>query len=260
MGTSEMDTSDGRDGQPYAGPDTGLDGPLPNRFDRGTLTGCLGIVCVLALPGLLFLPVEDWALPPLITQLVPLVGVAAAALGLWLLSRVPGAEPAPRSSDPLHPLTRSGRSPLMEQPASPANRRGCLAGLGMAALALAGYLVVGLAAQRTAILLGTLLATAAGGALVAYGALVAAGRLPAPAWRWARGPAQGIRTPQALPLVFAGLVSVLWALFVAASHGYFWAPLGVGAIILASALTRPIARRLPPPNRPDAAPTPGRHE
>jgi hypothetical protein len=260
MGAPEMSTSDGRDGEPYAELGAGLDGPLPNRFDRGTLIGCLGILCVLALPGLLFLPVEDWPLPPLIAQLVPLVGVAAAALGLWLLARVPGAEPAPRSSDPLHPLTRLGRPPLMERPASPANRLGCLAALGLTALAAAGYLIVGLAAQRTAILLGTLLATAAGGALVAFGALVAAGRLPAPAWRWARGPAQGSRAPQALPLVFAGLVSLLWALFVAASRGYFWAPLGVGAIILAGALTRPITRRLPPPNRPDTAPTPGRHE
>ena len=259
-----MGMSDNRDGQPNAGSgagsDAGLDGPLPNRFDRGTLTGCLGILCVLALPGLLFLPIEDWPLPPLIAQLVPLAGVTAAALGLWLLSRVPGVEPAPRSSDPLHPLTRTGRPPLMEQPASPANRQGCLAGLGLAALAIAGYLIVGLAAHQTAILVGTLLATAAGGALLAYGTLVAGGRLPAPAWRWVRGPAQGSRAPQALPLVFAGLVSVLWALFVAASHGYFWAPLGVGAIILASALTRPITRRLPPPNRSDAASTPGRHK
>jgi len=244
-----MGTSDGRDGQPSGG----LDGPLPNRFDRGTFVGCLGILCVLALPGLLFLPVESWSLPPLIAQLVPLVGVAGAALGLLLLSRVPGAEPAPRSSDPLHPLTRAGRPPLVDRPASAANQRGCLAGLGLAALAVAGYLVVGLATRQTATLLGTLLTTAAGGGLVAYGALVAAGRLPPPAWRWARMPAQGSRAPQALPLAFAGLVSVLWALFVAASHGYFWAPLGVGAIILAGALTRPITRRLPRPDRPDGA-------
>lgn len=257
---AEMGTSDDRDGQPYERPDAGLDGPLPNRFNRGTFVGCLGILCVLALPGLLFLPVESWPLPPLITQLVPLVGVAGAALGFWLLSRVPGAEPAPRSSDPLHPLTRAGRPPMMERPASAANRWGCLAGLGLAALAAAGYLVVGLAAQRTAILLGTLLATAAGGGLVAYGALVAFGRLPPPAWRWVRGPAQGRPAPQALPVVFAGMVSVLWALFVAASHGYFWAPLGVGAIILAGALASPIARRLPGQDRPDAAQMPDRRE
>jgi hypothetical protein len=260
MGMPEMGTSDSHDDQPYGERSTGPDGPLPNRFDRGTFTGCLGILCVLALPGLLFLPVESWPLPPLIAQLVPLAGVTGAALGLWLLSRVPGTEPAPRSSDPLHPLTRTGRPPLIERPASPANRSGCLAGLGLAALAVTGYLVVGLAAHQTAILLGTLLATAAGGGLLAYGALVAAGRLSAPAWRWVRGPAQGSRAPQALPLVFAGLVSVLWALFVAASHGYVWAPLGVGAIILAGALTRPITRRLPRSDRPGAVPPPGRRE
>jgi len=55
-------------------------------------------------------------------------------------------------------------------------------------------------------------------------------------------------------------VSVLWALFVAASHGYFWAPLGVGAIILAGAIASPIARRLPGQDRPDTARMPDRRE
>ena len=40
----------------------GGDGPLPNRFTRGTLVGCLGICCVLALPVLFFLPLKPGAI------------------------------------------------------------------------------------------------------------------------------------------------------------------------------------------------------
>ncbi|HLJ80209.1 MAG TPA: hypothetical protein VKT52_01905, partial [Ktedonobacterales bacterium] len=99
------------------------EGPLPNRFNRGTAIGCLGILCVLALPALLALPVEQWRVPGWVLRLVPLVGVAVVALGASLLARVPGAA-APRPTDPLRPLTRTGATPLREEPATSANRRG----------------------------------------------------------------------------------------------------------------------------------------
>src|SRR5215469_15675092 len=99
------------------------DGPLPNRLSWATLGGCLGILCVLALPALLMLPVERWDLPPWLAGLVPLVGLSAVALGIWLLGRVPaGGGATQRMADPLRPLTSAGRLPLVERPATAANR------------------------------------------------------------------------------------------------------------------------------------------
>ncbi|MFI5273344.1 MAG: hypothetical protein ACHQ4H_09975, partial [Ktedonobacterales bacterium] len=101
----------------YAVPDQPQDvPPLPNRFDGGTALGCLGIVCVLALPAILFLPVEDWHLPTWALRLVPLLALGIALVGVWLLARMPPAR-LPRSSDPRYPLTEAGRAPVVEQPA-----------------------------------------------------------------------------------------------------------------------------------------------
>jgi hypothetical protein len=53
----------------------------------GALVGCLGILCVLAMPALLFLPVETWGAPTWIILLAPLVAFGIVALGGWLLWR-----------------------------------------------------------------------------------------------------------------------------------------------------------------------------
>src|SRR5262249_60793067 len=68
--------------------------PLPNRFNRGTLAGCLGIVCVLALPAILFLPIETWGLPEWTLRLVPLPAMGCALGGAALLLRVAHADAA----------------------------------------------------------------------------------------------------------------------------------------------------------------------
>src|SRR5579864_6260606 len=82
--------------------------PLTHHLDRGTLAGCLGILLVLSLPALLFLPLESWHLPLWLGRLLPLVVVGAVVLGVWLIFQVPSHAPA-RSYDPRYPLTRGGR-------------------------------------------------------------------------------------------------------------------------------------------------------
>lgn len=218
--------------------------PLQARIDRGTLIGCLGILCVLALPALLFLPVESWHLPLWLLRLVPLIAVGMASLGAWLLTRVP-ASPAVHSSDPLHPLTSEGFSPVIEQPAQPGNRIGLIVAYALIVMGVTGYGIVTFGATDVAILAGTLLASGTGGALVVYGVLAATRRLAVPAWRWIRIPIQGGLVFQVLPLTFIGLVTLVWALFIAAGQGYVWAPLGVGALILGSVLIGPVTQRLP---------------
>lgn len=217
--------------------------PLEPHLDRGTLIGCLGILCVLALPAILFLPVETWHLPPWGLRLVPLVAISLALIGAVLLAHVPPSAPV-RSRDPMRPLTGRGASPLQERPAEPRNRTALLAVWLLLALCLCGYLLVSFVARDAGTLPGTLLASAAGTALVIYGALAAARRLPLPAWRWVRVPISGGLAPQALPPAAAGALSVAWALIVAAGEGYAWAPLGVGVLIVGGALAGPAARRL----------------
>lgn len=223
--------------------------PLPNRFDRATFTGCLGIACVLALPAILFLPVETWGLPEWAQRLVPLVGVAFALAGAALLSRVPAAA-AGRSTDPRRPLTGAGRPPLVERPAREENRAALLIAWALVVVCVIGYLSVSFARRPAGVVVGTLLASVAGGALVVYGALALARRLPAPAWHWVRTPVSGAGSAQCLPFGTAGVVALAWALFVAAGEGYAWAPLGVGVLILGGALIGPLTQRLTPPRGP----------
>ncbi len=94
--------------------------PLPNRFSRGTLLGCLGIACVLAMPALLFLPLDEWHVPGWVGVLVPLLALCALAVGAVLLARVPSATAS--ASDPWRPLTGAGMPPLLEHPAASGNR------------------------------------------------------------------------------------------------------------------------------------------
>lgn len=218
--------------------------PLQTRLDRGTLTGCVGILCVLALPVLLFLPVESWHLPLWLLRLVPLIAVGMMSLGAGMLTRVP-VSPAARSSDPLHPLTSEGFSPVIEQPARRANRIGLIIACILVLIGASGYTLTTFSVTGDATFTGTLLAMGAGGALLLYGVLAARRRLAVPAWRWIRIPIQGGLVFQVLPLTLFGLVALVWALFIAASQGYIWAPVGIGALILGGALTGPLMQRLP---------------
>ena len=221
------------------------EGPLPNRFNRGTISGCLGILCVLALPALLALPVEQWRVPGWMARLVPLIGVAVVAVGAALLARVPGAA-MPRSTDPRRPLTRSGAAPLHEQPATAANRLGLAGAMALVLCSLGGYLLVSAdAAGGAGMLVGAVVVWTAGMALIAYAALAARRVIASPAWHWVRMPIRGGVAPQALPFGVIGFIAVVWALFVAAEQGYFWAPVGVGVLLLTAALTGPILQRLP---------------
>lgn len=233
-------------------------GPLPNRVTRGTLVGCLGILCVLALPALLFVPFESFHLPGWVLRLIPLVGVAVVVAGAWLLARVPSAAAPPNR--PEWPRTRAGRAPLLERPATGANRASLAIALALTLCCVAGYLIVSAAgAADLVVLAGTLIAYLAGLALLVLAVLALANRVPAPAWRWERREAQRRLGPQAIPFACVAVVAVVWALFVASAQGYFWAPLGVGAMILAGALAGPILQRLPPRGRPAPGPSPADH-
>lgn len=225
-------------------PTYGGEQPLQPHLDRGTLTGCLGILCVLALPVLLFLPVESWRLPLWLLRLVPLAAVGMAALGTWLLTRVP-ASPAARPSDPLHPLTSEGFAPLIEQPAQRANRVGLIIACILILIGALGYVLTTFGATDIFIFAGTLLASAVGAALLLYGVLAARRRLAVPAWRWIRIPIQDGVVYQVLPLTLIGLVALVWALFIAEEQGYIWAPVGIGVLILGSALLGPVTQRFP---------------
>jgi hypothetical protein len=217
--------------------------PLEHHLDRGTIIGCLGLPCVLALPAILFLPVETWHLPTWALRLVPLVAIGCALVGAILLVRVPSAAPA-RSQDPLHPLTSRGSAPVQDLPAAFRNRVTLAAAALLLALCVLGYVLVSFGIYPATTLSGTLLTAAAGAALLVSGVLAAAGQLPVPAWRWVRLPIAAGLAPQALPTAAAGALALAWALIVAAGEGYAWAPLGVGALILGGALAGPAARRL----------------
>lgn len=225
--------------------DAGADGPLPNRFTRGTLVGCLGILCVLTLPALLFVPVEEFNLPGWMQRLIPLIGVAVVVTGVWLLSRVPSAN-APRVSGPERPLTRSGHAPVLERPATSANRAALIAAMLLIVCCVTGYVVISVAGRSdAAVLVGTLITYLAGVVLLGISLLSVVNRMPAPAWHWERVLISRNVGTQAIPFACVGIVAVVWALFVASAQGYFWAPLGVGLVLLAGMLTGPILQRLP---------------
>lgn len=225
-------------------PDDDSAAPLPNRFTGGTLMGCLGILCVMTLPALLFIPIESLDVPGWVARLIPLVGVAMVVVGAWLLSRVPSRADAP-AGDPAHPLTHAGRPPILERPASAANRVALLAALALCACCVAGYILVSMTAETSVVLVGTLLTYLAGLLLFGASLLEMWLRLRAPAWRWERVTVQRNLAPQAIPFACVGIVAVVWALFVAYGQGYVWARIGIGALILAGALTGPVLQRLP---------------
>ena len=44
----------------------------------GTIIGCLGILCVFAMPALLFLPVDAWGAPTWVILLAPLLALGSS--------------------------------------------------------------------------------------------------------------------------------------------------------------------------------------
>lgn len=227
------------------------DAPLPNRLNRGTLLGCAGLLFVLAMPALLFVPLEDWSPPLWLGLLVPLIAFASAALGAWLLARVPASSPM-RSRDPAHPLTSTGQSPVIERPAARPHR---LAAAGAALLVVAGVGGYGLASAsalaRAPLMRGLGLSGLAGIALTLDGFLVSGGRLPVPAWRWVRVPVQSSLSRQGAPLVLMGLVEITWALWVALGAGLGLGAAGLALLTLVMVLAAPLGRRASPRQRDD---------
>src|SRR5215469_3833958 len=163
--------------------------PSPS-LNRGTLIGCAGLLLVLSFPALLFLPVERWHLPLWLWNLIWLVGLSGLALGTYLLIRMP-ADARVRMVDPVRPLTSSGRSPILEQPAERGNRLTLAAEYGLVLCATAGYGMVSLAAQDAEIAIGTLVLSASGYTLLLGGSLAGRHVIPVPAWRWVRLPLHG---------------------------------------------------------------------
>jgi hypothetical protein len=217
----------------------------PGRVTPGTLVGCLGILCVLAMPALLFLPVETWGAPMWIILLAPLLAFGVVALGGWLLWLVPASR-APRSDDPLHPLTNAGAAPLLERPATTHNR----AALGVVAALLGcgalGYLVAAFTlAGRASVLAGIAIAGLSGVCLALFATLVSAGYVPAPAWRWVRAPIQQKGSRSSWPLLLGGLALLAWALTISVFYGYWWGALGAGLLVVGGVAAAPLARRLP---------------
>ncbi len=211
---------------------------------RSTLLGCLGLCCVLLLPALLFLPTDASGLPRWLASLVPLCAVFIAAVGVWLVARVPASAPR-HSNDPLSPLTGAGRRPVREVPARRANRLAFACCVALTALVGLGYLLASAADRSGGVLPGTLLAALAGSVLVAYALLATRRRAPMPALRWVIAPVGGGMSPQPIPFVLIGSVAFVWALIVAFEAGYAWAALGAGATILVVALLGPVGQRLP---------------
>lgn len=218
-------------------------GPLPNRITRGTVVGCLGILCVLALPALVFLPIEDLRLPAWLLRLTLLAGLALVACGIWLLARVPSGFVA-RPADPLHPLTSEGRPPVVERPAELSNRLSLDAVLLLAAVAAFGCLVATFNPfGRRDVVVGTVIASIAGFCGVAMSALVVTRRCPTPAWNWVRAPIAGSGGARIFALAFGSIVMVVWSLFVAGFDGFMWARIGLGMLVLFGVLLGPLLQR-----------------
>ncbi|HEY7019978.1 MAG TPA: hypothetical protein VH349_02600 [Ktedonobacterales bacterium] len=217
----------------------------PARITSGTVIGCLGILCVFAMPALLFLPVETWGAPTWVILLAPLLAFGIVALGGWLLWLVPATR-VPRSDDPLRPLTATGEPPLLERPATARNRVTLVIVVALLACGALGYVVAAFDLTGDAsVLMGIALAGLAGICLAILAALVGGGYVPSPAWRWARQPIQQKGARSSWPLLLGGLTLLAWALTISVFYGYWWGALGAGLLVVGGVAAAPLARRLP---------------
>lgn len=225
------------------------DGPLPNRLTRGTLIGCMGLAGVLALPVMLFLPMETWGLPRWGFLLAQLASFGALGGGIWLLAHVPSSARA-RSNDPLHPLTVHGVAPILERPARRANRMGAGAVCALLAVGIGGFILAAFdLTWQPAVPFGMALAALAGLALAVYGVGITFGRLEPPAVHWLRRPATTQWLPQGGSVMLLGLTLLGWALLVAAEAGFAWGAIGLVAMLLGTLFLAPAFRRLPARSR-----------
>jgi len=223
--------------------------PLTNRVTGDTALGCLGLLCLITMLPLLGL--SGLGLPFWAAALAPLLAFSLAAVGLALLMRMP-LNSMRRSRDPRHPLTRSGAIPIVERPATLANRLSFVSGVALIIAILAGYVALGFDPNRIrGIVWGPIIMALAGAALVVDGALVSLRRMPAPALGWARTPIWG-RPPRGGPLLaLAGAVGLLSGVTLAAFYtGAAWGFYAIGGITLVfsiSMIAYSFARRPPPP-------------
>ena len=222
--------------QPPTERDTEL---APARMTRGTLLGCVGLMCIMLTLPLLWLAVG--AGPGWLAHVLPLLAFATAIGGAALTLRVPSGL-ATRSSDPERPLTRAGAAPALERPATGANRLAWACSAALVVCALFGY---ALEVTRVSVLWGLALMLAAGAFILAQGVLVVWGRQPAPALRWLRVSIYGATVRQSGLLLSIGFVTLGGALFLALLDGYTWGPLGLALLVAALALVTPLARRAP---------------
>ena len=230
--------------QPYSAAES-PDGPLPNRLTRGTLMGCLGLAGVFALPLMLFLPLESWDLPRWGFLLVQLAAFCVFGGGIWLLAHMPSATQK-RPSDPMHPLTARGVAPVLERPASWANRLGLISVWVLLLVAVAGFALAAFdVGQQVAIPFGMMVVSLSGVLLAAYGFCIALGWMEPPAFWWARTPATSSWLPQGGSVMLLGMTILGWALLVAAEARLAWGAIGLVVLLLATLLVAPTLRRLP---------------
>lgn len=217
--------------------------PGPARFTRETFIGCVGLLCVLMTIPLLWIAVglgRGW-----LNHALPLLAFAAAIGGAALTLRVPSGLTA-RSNDPRRPLTSSGGSPTIEQPAATANRfAAALSGM----LALFASVGVFFELTQPGKPWGLSLMLVSGAALLIQGLLVYSDRTPTPAWRWVRRSIYGAAFRASGPLIAGGVFSLCGALFLALLDGYSWGLLGLASVVTLGILLTPLARRMPPQQR-----------
>jgi hypothetical protein len=199
----------------------------------------------MALPLLLFLPLESWDLSRWAILLVQLLAFGALGGGIWLLAHVPSTARI-RSDDPMHPLTARGAAPVRERPARWPNRVGVAVVWALLALAIAGFALAAFDTdQNGAIPIGMAIVSLAGASLAVYGLCIALGRLEPPALHWVRTPAIAGWFPQGGSVMLIGLTLLAWALLIAAEDGLIWGALGLVALLLAILLVTPVFRQLP---------------
>lgn len=216
-----------------------------SHLDRDTMSGCAGILLILTLLALFFLPLDRLALPVWLGNLLTLLGIGAMMFGIYLVIQVPSHNTPVRSHDPHYPVTNAGKSPLLEQPAERKNRAMLIFVSLQVAVAVAGYSFVSFTLQPWGVVVGMLLISIAGYSLLVSGALLAGRYIPAPTWHWVRTPIRSELAPQALPMVLVGIAIVGWGLVLGVENRYILLPLGLGILLLvAMGITRILQRPL----------------